>query len=66
MHRMQSGGWPYSEVGRDSSKAPSLCVHVYMSALGKLQDKNLIQNTAHTVNEYKEGLEHIKIRKSLC
>ena len=24
MHRMQSGGWPYSKVGRDSSKAPSL------------------------------------------
>ena len=64
MHRMQSGGWPYSEVGRDSSKAPSLCVHVYMSALGKLQDKNLIQHSTH--GEYKEGLEHIKIRKSLC
>ena len=28
MHRMQSGGWPYSEVGRDFSKTPSfrLCV----------------------------------------
>ena len=26
MHRMQSGGWPYSEDGRDSSKAPSLRV----------------------------------------
>ena len=24
MHRMQPGGWPYSKVGRDSSKAPSL------------------------------------------
>ena len=24
MHRMQSGGWPYSKVGKDSSKAPSL------------------------------------------
>ena len=24
MHRMQSGGWPYSKVSRDSSKAPSL------------------------------------------
>ena len=24
MHRMQSGGWPYSKVGRDSSKALSL------------------------------------------
>ena len=28
MHRMQSGGWPYSEDGRDSSKAPSLRVAV--------------------------------------
>ena len=26
MHRMQSGGWPYSEVGRDSSETPSLRV----------------------------------------
>ena len=25
---MQSGGWPYSEIGRDSSKAPSLRVAV--------------------------------------
>ena len=24
MHRMQLGGWPYSKVGRDSLKAPSL------------------------------------------
>ena len=24
MHRMQSGGWPYSKVSGDSSKAPSL------------------------------------------
>ena len=24
MHRMQSGGWTYSNIGRDSSKAPSL------------------------------------------
>ena len=24
MHRMQSGDWPYSKVGRDSSKALSL------------------------------------------
>ena len=28
MHKMQSGGWPYSKVGRDSSNAPSLHVAV--------------------------------------
>ena len=33
MHRMQSGGWPYSEVGRDSSKAPSLRVAVLRTAV---------------------------------
>ena len=34
MRRMQSGGWPYSKVGRDSSKAPcTQCV-----ALIKTQD----------------------------
>ena len=27
MHRMQSGDWPYSKVGRDSSKALSLRMH---------------------------------------
>ena len=33
MHRMQSGGWPYSKVGRDSSKAPSLCAAVLRAAV---------------------------------
>ena len=33
MHRMQSGGWPYSEVGRDSSKTPSLRVAVLRAAV---------------------------------
>ena len=33
MHRMQSGGWPYSKVCRDSSKAPSLCVAVLHAAV---------------------------------
>ena len=33
MHRMQSGGWPYSEVGRDSSKAPSLRAAVLCAAV---------------------------------
>ena len=33
MHRMQSGGWPYSKVGRDSSKAPSLCAAVLHAAV---------------------------------
>ena len=33
MHRMQSGGWPYSEDGRDSSKAPSLRVAVLRTAV---------------------------------
>ena len=32
MHRMQSGGWPYSKVGRDSSKAPSLHAAVLRAA----------------------------------
>ena len=32
MHRMQSGGWPYSKVGRDSSKAPSLRAAVLRAA----------------------------------
>ena len=30
---MQSGGWPYSEVGRDSSKALSLRVAVLRVAV---------------------------------
>ena len=29
MHRMQSGGWPYSKVGRDSLKALSLRAAVH-------------------------------------
>ena len=33
MHRMQSGGWPYSKVGRDSSKAPSLRAAVLRAAV---------------------------------
>ena len=33
MHRMQSGSWPYSEVGRDSLKAPSLHVAVLRAAV---------------------------------
>ena len=33
MHKMQSGGWPYSEVGRDSSKTPSLRVTVLHAAV---------------------------------
>ena len=33
MHRMQSGGWPYSKVGRDSSKAPSLHAAVLRAAV---------------------------------
>ena len=33
MHRMQSGGWPYSEDGRDSSKAPSLRVAFLRTAM---------------------------------
>ena len=46
MHRMQSGGWPYSEDGRDSSKAPSLRVaflrtHVHVnSALAYMMKLN--------------------------
>ena len=30
---MQSGGWPYSKVGRDFSKAPSLCAAVLRAAV---------------------------------
>ena len=30
---MQSGGWPYSEVDKDSSKTPSLCVAVLRAAV---------------------------------
>ena len=30
MYRMQSGGWPYSEDGRDSLKAPSLRVSFFV------------------------------------
>ena len=37
MHRMQSGGWPYSKVGRDSSKAPSLRAAVYRAAVFRLK-----------------------------
>ena len=33
MYRMQSGGWPYSEDGRDSSKAPSLHVAFLRTAV---------------------------------
>ena len=33
MHRMQSGGWPYSKVGRESSKAPSLHAAVLRAAV---------------------------------
>ena len=33
MHRMQSDGWPYSKVGRDSSKAPSLRAAVLCAAV---------------------------------
>ena len=33
MHRMQSGGWPYSEDGRDCSKAPSLRVAFLRTAV---------------------------------
>ena len=33
MNRMQSGGWPYSKVGRDSSKAPSLRTAVLCAAV---------------------------------
>ena len=33
MHRMQSGGWPYSKIGRDSSKAPSLRAAVLRAAV---------------------------------
>ena len=33
MHRIQSGGWPYSEDGRDSSKALSLRVAVLRTAV---------------------------------
>ena len=37
MHRMQSGGWPYSKVGRDSSKAPSLRAAVLRAAVSRLK-----------------------------
>ena len=33
MHKMQSGGWPYSKIGRDSSKAPSLRAAVLCAAV---------------------------------
>ena len=33
MNRIQSGGWPYLKVGRDSSKAPSLCAAVLCAAV---------------------------------
>ena len=33
MYRMQSGGWPYSEDDRDSSKAPSLRVAFLRTAV---------------------------------
>ena len=33
MYRMQSGGWPYSEDGRDASKAPSLRVAFLRTAV---------------------------------
>ena len=33
MHRMQSGGWPYSKVGRDSLKAPFLRAAVLCAAV---------------------------------
>ena len=41
MHRMQSGGWPYSEVGRDSSKTPSLRVAVLHAAVFRSLRSNL-------------------------
>ena len=37
MHRMQSGGWPYSKVGRDSSKALSLRPAVLRAAVFRLK-----------------------------
>ena len=33
MHRLESGGWPYSEVGRDSLKVPSLHAAVLHAAV---------------------------------
>ena len=33
MHSMQSGGWPYSKLGRNSSKAPSLRAAVFHSKI---------------------------------
>ena len=33
MHRMQSGGWPYSEVGRACTQSTNLPVHGHMECL---------------------------------
>ena len=40
MHRMESGGWPYSEVGRDSSETPSLRAAVLHAAVFHLLHRN--------------------------
>ena len=37
MHRMQSGGWPYSQNGRESSKVPSLHAAVFHAAVFRLK-----------------------------
>ena len=60
MHRMQSGGWPYSEDGRDSSKAPSLRVAFLRTAVFRYEVvdidnffclENVIDNEVWSRNE---------------
>ena len=48
MHRMKSGGWPYSKVGRDSSKAPSLRAAVlYVAVLRAAVFRSKILRSGH-------------------
>ena len=47
MHRMQSGGWPYSKVGRDSSKAPSLRAAVFRSKILRSNWSRVIDTCVH-------------------
>ena len=54
MHRMQSGGWSYSKVSRDSSKAPSLRAAVLCAAVfrSKILHSNRIQWSSRVTGAY--------------
>ena len=62
MHRMQSDGWPYSKVGRDSSKAPSLRAAVFRSKILR-SDRNHWSSHVimHTISEMNLMSWHIVI-----